>query len=81
MSNTQKKRSAYTDTKKFRAAMILNGFVYKTLAKEVGISPATLCNKVNNKGNSEFTASEISLLAEKLKIDNIQEYFLTNNIN
>lgn len=55
-----------TDTKAFKAAMVLAGKTMDRLAEAVGITRVTLSNKVNNK--SEFTASEIYALSSELNL-------------
>lgn len=60
-----------TDTKAFKAAMVLAGKTMDRLAEAMGITRVTLSNKVNNK--SDFTASEISVLSNELHLDDAQQ--------
>ena len=60
-----------TDTRAFKAAMVLANKTMDHLAEALGISRTTLSNKVNNK--SEFTASEISALSSELNLDGSQQ--------
>lgn len=67
------------DTKRIQAAMRYKGYTLKTLSKPMGITPTTLFNKIHNK--SEFTASEILFLCDKLGIRDKNEYFFVHNVN
>ena len=60
-----------TDTRAFKAAMVLANKTMGHLAEALGISRTTLSNKVNNK--SDFTASEISALSSELNLDGSQQ--------
>lgn len=60
-----------TDTKAFKAAMIMAEKTMDRLAATMGITRATLSNKVNNK--SDFTASEISILSNELRLSDKQQ--------
>ncbi len=62
-----------TASKLLKARIIEMGYTYIVLAKELGISYQTLCNKINNK--LEFKASEIEKLCVILKISDKDKYF------
>lgn len=52
--------------KLFRAELVKNGYTYKTMAEEIGISERTFCDRVK-KG--EFGSTEIDIMLPLLKID------------
>ena len=72
-------RKKMTNTRKIRAAMILHGYTQKSLAKELGISSTSFSYKLHNK--SDFKATEIDMLSERLEIANKDEYFFNGNVN
>ena len=46
-----------TNTNKLKGALASAGYTQQSMAKELGISTATFCNKLNNR--TEFKASEM----------------------
>jgi transcriptional regulator with XRE-family HTH domain len=64
----------------FRANVIKAGFTLETLAKEIGINPATLHRKMN--GESDFTRKEIQEISNllNLNITNINEIFFAEQL-
>ena len=65
-----------TDTEKLRKTIELSGYTYKYLARQLKITRESLYRKV--EGKNEFTASQIRMLAELLKLskDQISDIFL-----
>ena len=57
-----------TNTKKLRALILECGLTQEQVAAHLGITPASLNYKINNK--REFKASEIKALVELLNIPN-----------
>lgn len=55
-----------TNTKRLRAIILERGLTQEQVAAHIGITPASLNYKINNK--REFKASEIKALVELLKI-------------
>ena len=55
-----------TNTKKLRALILERGLTQEQVAANLGITPASLNYKINNK--REFKASEIKALVELLNI-------------
>lgn len=68
-----------TNTKKIKAAMVLNGYTFRSLSQEMEMSLSSLFKKVSNK--AEFTSSEIVALSEKLGIKDKDEYFFVRDVN
>jgi DNA-binding XRE family transcriptional regulator len=66
------------DVNKLRGAMVAAGFNQNTLAKELGMSKNTLCNKLK-KG--VFLSSEISQMIALLNISDPISIFFTNNVS
>lgn len=57
-----------TNTKKLRALILECGLTQEQVAAHLGITPASLNYKINNK--REFKASEIKALVDLLNIPN-----------
>ena len=55
-----------------KSKIVLNGFSQNELAIKIGMSASTLSQKLNQK--SEFTRSEMELIAKELKCD-VKELF------
>lgn len=68
-----------TNTNKLKGALASAGYTQQSMAKELGISTATFCNKLNNR--TEFKASEMFILEEKLNIKDLAEIFYTQTVN
>lgn len=58
-----------TNTRQLKSVLTLRGMTQIELANEMGVSPVTLSNKINNK--IEFKASEIRNIADILGLDNL----------
>lgn len=56
----------------FKAAMVRKGFTQKELAKHLGISEKTFCNRIKNK---RFGTDEIEQLIPLLEINNPMQIF------
>ena len=54
--------------------MVENGYTIATLAREIGISNATLSTRLNNNPGS-FTQDEMQVLVRVLKIENPSDIF------
>ena len=61
-----------------RSIMMLNGDTYKTLAKFLGITANSFCNKINENG-TEFKQGEIAAIKERysLTADQIEAIFFS----
>ena len=57
------------DTKLLKRTIAWRGLTQIELANEMGVTPVTLSNKINNK--IEFKASEIRNIADILGLDNL----------
>jgi len=59
-----------------RSIMVLHGDTYSTLAEYLGISPNSVCNKINERG-TEFKQGEIAAIKERynLTADQLAEIF------
>ena len=57
------------DTKLLKRTIAWKGLTQIELANEMGVTPVTLSNKINNK--IEFKASEIRNIADILGLDNL----------
>ena len=57
------------DTKLLKRTIAWKGLTQIELANEMGVTPVTLSNKINNK--VEFKASEIRNIADILGLDNL----------
>lgn len=70
-----------TNTKKLRALILECGLTQEQVAAHLGITPASLNYKINNK--REFKASEIKALAELLNIPNedVTGIFFTRDVD
>lgn len=53
-----------------RAEMILHGDTNKTLADYLGISVATLSNKINETYSAEFNQGEMNEIRQRYSLDN-----------
>lgn len=60
-----------TDSARIRKIIADKGLKLKYIAQKLGISPYALKMKLNNE--SEFKASEVSLLCDILDIHNLEE--------
>lgn len=70
-----------TNTKKLRALILECGLTQEQVAAHLGITPASLNYKINNK--REFKASEIKALVELLNIPNedVTGIFFTHDVD
>lgn len=70
-----------TNTKKLRALILECGLTQEQVAAHLGITPASLNYKINNK--REFKASEIKALVELLNIPNedVTGIFFTRDVD
>lgn len=70
-----------TNTKKLRALILECGLTQEQVAAHLGITPASLNYKINNK--REFKASEIKALVELLNIPNedVTGIFFTREVD
>lgn len=70
-----------TNTKKLRALILECGLTQEQVAAHLGITPASLNYKINNK--REFKASEIKSLVELLNIPNedVTGIFFTRDVD
>lgn len=70
-----------TNTKKLRALILERGLTQEQVAAHLGITPASLNYKINNK--REFKASEIKALVELLNIPNedVTGIFFTRDVD
>lgn len=68
------------DEKKFRARMVLFGYTFEKLAKELGINVTTLHQKVKRHG--AFSREEIYKLMKILKMtyEEMNEIFFTDEL-
>ena len=55
------------NAKELRAIMVLNGDTYSDLANALGISEASLGNKINEKG-TEFKQGEIARIKDRYSL-------------
>jgi hypothetical protein len=69
-----------TNTVKLQGKMRENGFTIKKLAKNIGLSPTGLFNKIHNK--QEFVVSEIQSIGLQLALTNIdiQDIFFASYV-
>lgn len=70
------------DRNLFRSIMVLNGDTNQSLAKFLGISAQSLCNKVNENG-TEFKQGEIAKLKTRwnLTSDMIDRIFFADMVS
>jgi len=59
--------------------MIENRYTQKKIAKKLGISYTSFSFKLHNK--REFSASEIAIIMEILKINNLRDIFFANRVD
>ena len=66
----------------FRSVMVLNGDTNASLARFLGISEQSVCNKINENG-TEFKQSEISRIKVRynLDADMIDRIFFANDVS
>lgn len=64
------------NSKELRAIMVLNGDTYSDLANALGISEASLGNKINEKG-TEFKQGEIARIKDRYNLtpDQVESIF------
>lgn len=55
--------------RKLRSLMVLHGDTDSTLAKVLGFTPQTFNSKINERNGSEFSASDISKIKQRYKLD------------
>ncbi|HSW65179.1 MAG TPA: hypothetical protein VLH56_18005 [Dissulfurispiraceae bacterium] len=70
-------------TAKLKSIMVLHGDTNRSLARELGFTPQTLWSKINQKNGSEFTASEISKIKQRYKLDanEVEEIFFAKEVS
>ena len=70
-----------TNTTEFRIALIRAKMTMEELANEIGISPASLSYKVNNR--REFTSKEIKAISEVLglPLEDKEKIFFANEVD
>ena len=70
-----------TNTTEFRIALIRAKMTMEELANEIGISPASLSYKVNNR--REFTSKEIKAISEvlELPLEDKEKIFFANEVD
>ena len=70
-----------TNTTEFRIALIRAKKTMEELANEIGISPASLSYKVNNR--REFTSKEIKAISEVLglPLEDKEKIFFANEVD
>ena len=66
-----------TDKRMFKSKMYLYGDTGKTLAKYLGVSPATVSNCLNNR--AEFSQSQIGKIKDRYELtaDEVNDIFFT----
>jgi DNA-binding XRE family transcriptional regulator len=66
-----------TDSNKLKAKIMECGYTQAEVAQKIGISAASLNNKIQNK--TPFNSNEMFALCELLSIDEPRLIFFTNN--
>lgn len=69
------KRGSKMQANVFKAYLALRGYTIRRLAKEMGISPKTLSEKI--KGKYDFTMTEAKTICTILEIDKPGDIFFT----
>ena len=71
------KRYSY-DYSKLKGKLREKGFIYKTFGKIIGISEASVSERINN--NAQFTQEEMekSMIALDEPLSKVDEYFFTH---
>lgn len=66
----------------FRSFMALNGDTNKSLAKFLGKSEQTVCNKINENG-TEFTQGEIAAISKRYNFtaEQIKDIFFDSKVS
>lgn len=62
----EERRDEMVNTNELRGAMAKAGYTQRSLAKELGMTPTTLSNKINNK--SSFNLGTVEKICSILKI-------------
>lgn len=68
-----------TESKKLKGKIIEKGYNQKIIAEKLGISPASLNYKINNR--RPFNSDEMFKLCDILEIVNPKDYFFTTNVD
>jgi len=70
------------NTKLFKSVMVLHGDTNASLAKFLGISEQSVCNKINENG-TEFKQGEITKIKERYNLDAamLDRIFFANGVS